>query len=126
MRQPTTIQKRSSSTLTDVWHAYGLLFIEGASVPRAVQASQVQPVGDGWSPTARDTNGDRRSTFESSMRRRLADTGKATPAFNARERSTPESGRAYVKLPPTRHRRGDGPADRRLKDLVAVRAGSPH
>src|SRR6266550_8641872 len=84
MRQPTTIQKRSSSTLTDVWHAYGLLLIEGASVPRAVQASQVQPVGDGWSPTARDTNGDRQSKFESSTRRRLADAEKA-PSRSMRE-----------------------------------------
>src|SRR5712691_12980294 len=85
MRQPTTIQKRSSSTLTDVWHAYGLLFIEGASVPRAVQASQVQPVGDRWSPTARDTNGDRQSKFESSTRRRLADAEKAPPPRSMRE-----------------------------------------
>src|SRR5258708_29445542 len=29
MRQPQTMQKRSSSTRTDVWRAYGLLFIEG-------------------------------------------------------------------------------------------------
>src|SRR3977135_1749166 len=105
MRQPTTIQKRSSSTLTDVWHAYGLLLIEGASVPRAVQASQVEPVGAGWSRTARDTNGDRRSKFESSTRRRLANAEKVPPAFNARERSTLESGRAYVKPTP----RGNGP-----------------
>src|SRR5882724_212086 len=51
---------------------------------------------------------------------------KNVPAFNARERSTPESGRAYAELPATRHHRGDGPADRRLKNPVAVRAGSPH
>src|SRR5712671_722133 len=63
------------------------------------------------------TNGDRQSKFDSS-------TLSGVPAFNARELSTPESGRAYAKLPATRHRRGDGPADRRSKNPVAVRAGS--
>ena len=39
----------------------------------------MQPVGDGWNPTARDTNGDRRSKFESSTRQLLPDLEKVSP-----------------------------------------------
>src|SRR5450631_1551114 len=56
------------------------------------------------------------------------DQAGSTPivrAINARERWTPGSGRAYAKLQATRHRRGDGPGDRRSRDQVAGRAGTP-